>query len=505
MFACLVEAARIERDASSTGGDDTAPATRLVAIAQVFSPRIERADDAVVCDVMGLERLFGTYRTIAEELRREAADRGTAVRVAVASTRTAARLLAYGRVGLTVVEAGEEREALAALPLSVLRRMVLADVPRVPSEPPRPARFYRTSPMEEIARTVGPPLRGGRSFRSSQIRSRVNVLSGSRSSSCLERYEEIFATLSRWGLKTLGDLAALPTDDLSSRLGQEGVALQRLAGGDDEAPLVPLQPDERFESQLELEWPIEGLEPLSFVLGRLLDPVCGHLERRGRAAAAISLELRLVTRDTHVRRLQLPAPIRDSRVLRTLVLLDLESHPPPAGIDVVAVRIEPTPGRVLQYSLLERAQPAPEQMSTLLARLGALMGQDRCGAPVVLDTFRPGAFTMAPFAADQSSRSRQVAQEPVAGAPPVALRRYREPMAVRVAVEQNRPVRLIADRVGIMAGRIETSAGPWRTSGEWWTDGWRRDQWDVALEDGTVCRIFQDRATKGWFLEGVID
>ena len=487
MFACLVEAARIERDASSTGGDDTAPATRLVAIAQVFSPRIERADDAVVCDVAGLERLFGTYRTIAEEFRREAADRGTAVRVAVASTRTAARLLAYGRVGLTVVEAAEEREALAALPLSVLRRMVLADVPRVPSGPPRPAQFYRTSPMSEIARQTS------------------HRLKSSRSSPLLNRYEEILATLSRWGLKTLGDLAALPTDDLSSRLGQEGVALQRLAGGDDEAPLVPLQPDERFESQLELEWPIEGLEPLSFVLGRLLDPVCGHLERRGRAAAAISLELRLVTRDTHVRRLQLPAPIRDPRVLRTLVLLDLESHPPPAGIDVVAVRIEPTPGRVLQYSLLERAQPAPEQMSTLLARLGALMGQDRCGAPVVLDTFRPGAFTMAPFAADQSSRSRQVAEEPVAGAPPVALRRYREPMAVRVAVEQNRPVRLIADRIGIIAGRIETSAGPWRTSGEWWTDGWRRDQWDVALEDGTVCRIFQDRATKGWFLEGVID
>jgi protein ImuB len=133
------------------------------------------------------------------------------------------------------------------------------------------------------------------------------------------------------------------------------------------------------------------------------------------------------------------------------------------------------------------------------------MGQDRCGAPVVLDTYRPGAFSMAPFAADQSSRSRQVAQPPMADAPAAALRRYREPVAVRVAVEQNRPVRVIADRIGIIAGRIETCAGPWRTSGEWWTDGWRRDQWDVALEDGTVCRIFQDRATKEWFLEGVID
>ena len=487
MFACLVEAGRLERQGPAPAADGMAV---LVAVAQVFSPRVEPAGPgAVVSDLSGLERLFGTADAIARELRREAADRGLAIRVAVAGTRTAARLLAYGRPGVTVIERGGEAEAVSALPLGVLRWMVLADVPRNPSAPRLPARFYRTSPMQELARSA--ELRFGRTNRTPDA--------------AHERFHDILATLSQWGLKTLGDLVGLSSASLAERLGQEGVALQRLARGEDAGPLVPLVPDERFEAHLDLEWPIEGLEPLSFVLGRLLEPVCGHLERRGRAAAAIAVELRLVSRDVHVRRLQLPAPVRDARVLRTLVLLDLESHPPAAGVDAVDVRIEPTPGRVLQYSLLERAQPAPEQMSTLLARLGALMGQDRCGSPVLPDTWRPGAFTMAPFAADQSSRSRQVRPDPPADPPPLALRRYRQPVPIRVAVEQHRPARVMADRVGLVSGRVDRCAGPWRTSGEWWTTGWRRDEWDVALEDGTVCRIFRDRETQGWFIDGVID
>ena len=69
-----------------------------------------------------------------------------------------------------------------------------------------------------------------------------------------------------------------------------------------------------------------------------------------------------------------PAPVSDAKVLRTLVLLDLESHPPSAGIDQVTVVADPVPTRTLQFSLLERAMPSPEQLSTLLARLTVLMG-----------------------------------------------------------------------------------------------------------------------------------
>jgi protein ImuB len=494
------------------GGLDLTAA--MLGVAREFSPRVEPAGPgAVVCDLSGLERLFGDAKTIAGELRREAADRGVPSRVAVAGTRTAALLAAHAHPGITVIEPGGEAAALAPLPVRLLDVFLDLEVGRIEAgTPPPSARFYRTSPMQEVARRRVAARR----------RPRASLQGATRDA--LDRHERIVETLGRWGIATLGALAALPRADVASRFGKDGPRLQRLARGEDDGPLVPVAPEERFESHLDLEWPIEGLEPLSFVLGRLLEPICAHLERRDRAAAAMAVDLRLVSKETFTRRLPLPAPIRDPRALRTLALLDLDAHPPGAGIDAVTVRIEPTPGRVLQHSLLERAQPAPEQLSTLVARLGALMGPDRVGSPQVPDSFRPGAFVMHPFAVDRASSPHRPAHAavpathadrvPAGEAPPAGvmppsaapvLRRFRHPLPVRVAIEAERPARVTADRPGIAAGQVDACAGPWHTSGAWWNDGWDRDEWDLALDDGTICRVYQDRTTRGWFMEGVVD
>jgi protein ImuB len=63
---------------------------------------------------------------------------------------------------------------------------------------------------------------------------------------------------------------------------------------------------------------------------------------------------------------------------------------------------------------------------------------------------------------------------------------------------------------------VLVAAGPWRTSGEWWNaaqapgsrlqaSGFNRDEWDVALADGGVYRVFRDRHTDAWFIEGIVD
>src|SRR4029450_9310373 len=88
--------------------------------------------------------------------------------------------------------------------------------------------------------------------------------------------------------------------------------------------------------------------------------------------------------------------LRDPRLCRTLLLLDLESRPPAAAIDVVTLEADPAPGRVVQYSLLERPVPSPETLATLIARLGALVGDTRCGSPQILDTHRPDGWRMTP-------------------------------------------------------------------------------------------------------------
>ena len=419
----------------------------LMALARDFSPRIERwGDDCVVLDVSGLGRLLGDAHGIAAELSRTADQRGLKCRIAVAPTHSAARLLTLA--GSTAVAVTTDNPAAAVAPLSLQ-----ALEPLVPGDPPA---------------------------------------------------LKLFDILRRWGLRSIGEFAALPPDDIAARFGASGIACHRLARGIDPRPLIPDPGVPRFIQSMELEWPIEELEPLSFVLARLLDPLSAALEKADKGAAAIRLDLRLVDKTTHSRMLQLPASMRDPRVLRTLLQLDLESHPPHAGIDVVTIEVDPAPGRIVQFSLLERATPSPETLATLTARLGALVGDDRCGSPVLLDSHRPDAFALKRFDPDARSLSpRESPQEPS-----LILRRFRPPVAIRVVVERGRPSQIPVDRKGMPGGRVHQSAGPWRTSGAWWTDGggrWDRDEWDVSLSDGSVCRIYCERASGTWFMEAVVD
>ena len=438
----------------------------LIEVAAEFTPRYEiNGPGDVTLDLSGLARLFGSAYAIAGELQRTAAGRALRVRVAIARTATAARLLARGaRAEITVVDPGHEAEALALLPLSLL------------ADHQGPATAGHADPT-----------------------------------SALEAF-------GKWGIRTMGEVAELPADEVAVRLGQVGVQLQRLSRGEDSRPLLPAVPKERFEQALDLEWPIEGLEPLSFVLGRLMEPLAAHLDRRGRGAAVLHVRLHMVTREVYVRTLQLPAPMKDARTLRTLALLDLESHPPAAAIDRVVVAVDPTPARVLQFSLLTRPLPSPEQLSTLTARLSALMGEGRCGSPVAVDTWQPGALAMREFQpGDRGSgigdwepprppllNPRSPVPDP--RSPAVALRRFRIPVPARVRMEQGRPHRVMTDRRGLAGGSVLHCAGPWRTAGNWWVEGaWERDEWDVTLSDGATYRVFRDRGTDAWFLEGIVD
>ena len=397
----------------------------LAALAQEFSPRYELARaDLVTIDVRGLDRLLGSPSVVAAELAREAAARGVRAHIALASTHTAAAVLALARPGVTVVEPGEQAAALAPLPIGLLEQIQPQNTPNPP-------------------KAVDQNHRGSASSAISAVK--------------------------HWGIRTLGELAALPPADLAARLGRGAAAWQAIARGEDTRPLVPALPDERFDATLELEWPIEAVESLSFVLTRLLEPLSTRLERRDRGAAVLHVRLRLgppaERGEIHARRLELPTPMRDVRTLRTLALLDLESHPPAAPIESVTVVIDPTPGRVLQHTLFARAHPTPERLSTLIARLGALMGQDRIGAAAAVDSYHPGAFAMKPYAVehednqrrDRRNRRERFVQNSAGSANSAlvsALRRCRQPVPARVIAEHDRPVRVTTDRRGYVGGSV---------------------------------------------------
>jgi protein ImuB len=490
----------------------------LLAIARDFSPRVMVVSDVeVLLDVSGLGRLIGEPPAVAAELGRALQKAGMGeVRVAIAPTQTAARLMAR-QLPLDCARGRPD------YPITQLPNIFVTALQSLETLPPGMNHRDRARPYET------------------------------------RDAKRLYEILARWGIVTLGDLVALPAAALSSRLGRRGVALQRLARGLDPTPFVPDGETPRYIGRLELEWPIEALEPLSFVFARLLDPLSTALERADRGAVAVRLDLRLTDRQVHARVLPLPAPMRDPRVLRTLLLLDLESHPPSAAVDVVSIELDPAPARITQFSLLARARPSPETLSTLTARLSALVGASRVGSAALLDTHQPGAFEMTRYAPErgvnQGAKGANGAEgangagaTSADGAKGAVLRRQRTPPAIRVSVEQGRPAYLAAARRGMPQGAVTKAAGPWRTSGGWWggpdacraegrgsghgaqsdacraggrgpghraeaalgspkrsEGGWNRDEWDVALTSGAVCRIFQDRTTERWFLEGTYD
>ncbi|HYL96323.1 MAG TPA: hypothetical protein VET69_11000, partial [Terriglobales bacterium] len=104
---------------------------------------------------------------------------------------------------------------------------------------------------------------------------------------------EILETLDRWGVRNCRTLAALPEVALSERLGQEGLRLQRMARGATERPLVASEPPLSFEEAVELEYPVALLEPLAFVLNRLLEQLCARLSARALATNELRLRMEL--------------------------------------------------------------------------------------------------------------------------------------------------------------------------------------------------------------------
>jgi protein ImuB len=515
--------------------------TRLSAVAGDMTPRWERiGPQALLLDVSGLQRILGGPDEIAAAVRTLGRERELPLHVAIAPTWMAALALAGAGIE-AIVPAGGAATALGPLPIEAL-----AVLPGVDLVLDGPARVRRLGGAGNYRLSAGLGLVSGPAGTPAGTSSSTSVDDGEDPVPVRmppgRPWPDLLATFQRWGITTCAALARLPRADLQARMGDRGCWLQGLAFGADPRPLRTQPPDEDFAQAMDLEWPIEGLEPLSFVLGRVLDPLCAQLEARDRAAAIVRLTLHLTDRQVHERAIELPVPVREARVLRTLLLLDLEAHPPHAAIDRVRVAVDPVPGRVLQFSLLRKALPSDDQLAALLARLTALMGEGRCGAPALIDSHRPGDVAMMPFvpsgtdgadggvatllsalgltATRDAGRARGDEREPAregwldtAG---YHVRRLRQPWPIEVVLGRARTPRSV--RFGVRVrdtafrdGTVVQAAGPWRSSGAWWQsatdrDGaWDRDEWDIALDSGAAYRVFQDRQSGQWWVEGEID
>jgi protein ImuB len=366
---------------------------------------------------------------------------------------------------------------------------------------------------------------------------------------------ETLETLERWGVRTLRMLAALPVLQLSERLGQEGVWLHALARGAWVRALVLAEPQVQFEEEMELDDAVEELEPLSFLLGRLLDQLCARLEARLLAVRVVhvwfalepSFEAELRTDEEEARKktaateyrkvLTLPVPMRDSKMLLKLLRLLLQGDPPAAPIQKIRLLGDAAAPRVTQRGLFVPKGPDPEKLELTVARLAKLVGEGNVGAAQLLDTHRFDNFRMSKFLG-VAERPKMRAKERKKKAPPsgeedqgndqrlrhttAGFRVIRPPVPVNVELREARPARVTFRGA---TGRVAAASGPWRGSGDWWQeDAWDQVEWDLTidfgvnggkrgrleprgetwLERGVYC-VFYDGLRRSWFVRGFYD
>jgi len=317
---------------------------------------------------------------------------------------------------------------------------------------------------------------------------------------------EMLAIILQWGIHTLGAFAALPRDSVGRRLGPEGLALwDQLSAPEDGGgrkrarDLLSISPlPEKFEDRLDLDYGLETLEPLLFLLRGFLDRLCERLADAHQSAQALLLELFLENGQPYRRRFKAPEPTARAEILFRMLDAHLGNLTTPSPITGMALRILPCGPRERQLSLFDTEVKNPHQLSQTLSRLAGIAGPDRVGRPVVENSHRPDAFRLTSLPEILPALAADADAPPLFGLP---LRRLRPPLPARVLCTENRPTSLSSRQV---SGIIHARRGPWAHSGEWWEGkGWRRLEWDVELEAGGLYRLVREEGQ--WFVEGSYD
>jgi protein ImuB len=307
------------------------------------------------------------------------------------------------------------------------------------------------------------------------------------------------ATLGRWGIRNLGELATLPETALISRIGQQGKRLQRLAAGREDHLLVPQEPSFVLSEHVELDGPLESLEPLLFILSPMLETLLRQAVNHAYAIRSLTITLHLEKAATHGLEVRPAVPAQNKDLLLKLLNIKLQANPPQAGILGVTLSAEPAIPQVAQRGLFQTQFPEPDKLDLLIARLKAMVGEHNVGSPVLSNSFCDDEFVMAPFV-PSAGKSTPASQ----AIPRAALRRFRPAQHAKVVYRDAVPSILYwrGERL-----ELRTVTGPWQSSGYWW-DGrrWEVDEWDaVILQPPQALRLRHEPEVANWYVVGQYD
>lgn len=326
--------------------------------------------------------------------------------------------------------------------------------------------------------------------------------------------QEIVAILHKWGIHTLGQLAALDKEQLGARLGPEAIRMWERANGRSNRPLKLIRPPESFQESFEFEREIETAEPLLFMLRRFLEQLAMRLGAIYLVAKELTLRITFANsrqdepavtgKQSYERVFKIPQPTNDVDLLFRMLQTHLENFRSEHPIVAVALSAEPIKPAGEQFGLFETTLRNPHQLSETLARLSALLGGDRIGTPVLEETHRPDAFRMQPFRWDiveSAVPSGQSFDALSTAHVTAALRRFRPAVSASVLQDEDTPAHV---RSAEISGKIIAQRGPYFLSGNWWDEkSWARAEWDLQLQNGELVRAHERDGV--WKIDGVYD
>lgn len=310
--------------------------------------------------------------------------------------------------------------------------------------------------------------------------------------------ESMARLLNQWGIRTLGELTAISCEEIVRRLGAEGLALWKRASGGEVRPLHVLTTAPTFSTQTEFEHEIETLEPLLFILKRLLGRFSFELHAAQLVATDIELTLTLENETKRVLTLRLPEATADEGILFRALHTQLDVLRTEACICALALTLTPQRAPVRQPGFFETGLRDQHAFAETLARVAGIVGAEKIGTPVRLESHRPDAIQLQP-PSPVIPPPLAPALHPIMGLP---LRRFRPSKPVNVEFTRERPSFVWADGI---QGEILHAEGPWHSDGEWWEAerAWKREEWDVELLKGGIYRLVQTE--RGLFLDGMYD
>ena len=314
--------------------------------------------------------------------------------------------------------------------------------------------------------------------------------------SALDPAPDIAAILSRWGIRTIGQLLELGKSAVSERLGPDALELfERLSEGS-ARPLKLISPPEIFSEQIEFENEVETAAPLIFVLRRFVEQLSQRLKAIYLVAGEFQLHLGLALGGQYEHRFNVPSPTASVEILFRMLQTHLETVRTDSPIVSLELTARPARQETHQFGLFDNTLRNPNQFAETLARLTALAGPENAGTPVLEATHRPDVFRMQRPNFDAVQHSQVKAQNTG-----LQLRRFRPPLPAHFEFRENRPALI---RSECFRGLVSDSRGPFLGSGQWWDDQrWAREEWDIEMAGGILIRVF--RSNEGCFIEGVYD